>query len=102
MIKILALSGSLRFASSNTFILRTLASMSSNEIQISLYDEIKNMPLFNPDIETEKIAYVDDFRTKLKESDGVIISCPEYAHGVPGAFKNLKTLDCLALSNLYS
>jgi chromate reductase, NAD(P)H dehydrogenase (quinone) len=88
MIKILALSGSLRFTSSNTIILKTLASMSSNEIRISLYNGIKDLPLFNPDIETKKIASVDDFRTKLKESDGIIISCPEYAHGVPGAFKN--------------
>jgi chromate reductase, NAD(P)H dehydrogenase (quinone) len=88
MIKILALSGSLRFASSNTTILRTLATMSSPEIHISLYNGIKDIPLFNPDIENEKIASVDDFRTKIKESDGVIISCPEYARGVPGAFKN--------------
>jgi chromate reductase, NAD(P)H dehydrogenase (quinone) len=88
MIKILALSGSLRFTSSNTIILKTLVTMSSNESQISLYNGIKDIPLFNPDIESKKIASVDNFRTKIKESDGIIISCPEYAHGVPGAFKN--------------
>jgi len=29
-----------------------------------------------------------DFRSQLDASDGVLISSPEYAHGVPGALKN--------------
>jgi len=29
-----------------------------------------------------------DFRIRLQAADGVLISSPEYAHGVPGAMKN--------------
>lgn len=31
---------------------------------------------------------VADFRSRLGASDGLIISSPEYVHGVPGAMKN--------------
>jgi chromate reductase, NAD(P)H dehydrogenase (quinone) len=31
---------------------------------------------------------VVDFRSQLQASDGVLISSPEYAHGVPGVLKN--------------
>jgi NAD(P)H-dependent FMN reductase len=29
-----------------------------------------------------------EYREQLRESDGVVIASPEYAHGVPGALKN--------------
>ncbi len=29
-----------------------------------------------------------DFRTQLQKAEGVLISSPEYAHGVPGVLKN--------------
>ena len=31
---------------------------------------------------------VIDFRTQLQKAEGVLISSPEYAHGVPGVLKN--------------
>jgi chromate reductase, NAD(P)H dehydrogenase (quinone) len=31
---------------------------------------------------------VSDWRSKLRDADGVVFSVPEYAHGVPGALKN--------------
>jgi NAD(P)H-dependent FMN reductase len=31
---------------------------------------------------------VKDIRTQLQISDGVLISSPEYAHGIPGVLKN--------------
>ena len=33
-------------------------------------------------------ASVIEFRRELQKCDGVLISSPEYAHGVPGVLKN--------------
>jgi len=87
--RILAISGSLREASSNTQLLRAMAALAPEHVEIVLYGGIGALPHFNPDLDGEAApASVVDFRTALGEADGVIISCPEYAHGVPGVLKN--------------
>jgi chromate reductase len=97
LIRILALSGSLRSASSNSILLRAAASLAPNEIQISLYQGLGDLPHFNPDLDGEPTCPpVADFRNHLREADGVLISTPEYAHGVPGVLKN--ALDWLVRS----
>lgn len=45
---------------------------------------------------TRRTPRVDEFRFHLRKSAGVIISTPEYAHGVPGVLKN--ALDWLVAS----
>lgn len=34
------------------------------------------------------MAVVRDLNDRMREADGLLIACPEYARGVPGAFKN--------------
>ncbi len=53
-----------------------------------LYDGLGDLPYFNPDIEASNPPSVMDFRTQLQKAEGVLISSPEYAHGVPGVLKN--------------
>lgn len=87
--KILALSGSLRAASSNTNVLLAAMRLAPPEIEISLYRSIGELPHFNTDVETVSIPpIVAALRTQLEEADALLICCPEYAHGVPGSFKN--------------
>lgn len=89
MIKILAVSGSLRSSSFNTAILKALMKLASDDMSISIYDGLGNLPLFNPEIDSDDaLAPVKDWRTRLKEADGILFCTPEYAHGVPGALKN--------------
>jgi len=90
-LKILAISGSLRAHSSNTEVLRAAASLAPQSAQVSLFVGIAKLPHFNPDLDVEGAVPpepVRDFRTQVGEADGVLISSPEYAHGVPGALKN--------------
>jgi chromate reductase len=90
-LKILAISGSLRAHSSNTEVLRAAASLSPRSVQVSLYSGIATLPPFNPDLDGEGAVppeAVRDFRAQVGAADGVLISSPEYAHGVPGALKN--------------
>jgi NAD(P)H-dependent FMN reductase len=88
-IKILAISGSLRTNSSNTNILRLLAMMAPENVQVSLYEGLGGLPHFNPVLDDENSSEpVKELRTLLSSSHGVIICTPEYAFGIPGSLKN--------------
>lgn len=88
-IQILAISGSLRAVSSNTAVLRAAAMLAPTGVNISIYSGLGDLPHFNPDIDVDPAPLaVACFREQLKESNGVLISSPEYAHGVPGSMKN--------------
>ena len=88
IIQILAISGSLRSVSSNKALLRAAIALAPKNCAIAMYDRIGALPHFNPDIEASNLLSVIDFRTQLQRADGVLISSPEYAHGVPGVLKN--------------
>lgn len=93
MTKILAISGSLRGISINTMVLRAAIRLAPKEVEINLYEDLNDIPPFNPDIEGadfDKPApeAVSLLRNKIREADGVMIASPEYAHGVSGVLKN--------------
>lgn len=88
-LRVLALSGSLRAASSNTTLLRAAAQIAPPEMRVELYEKIGELPHFNFDLDGEAAPpQVRDFRAHLRAADAILICCPEYAHGVPGSFKN--------------
>lgn len=89
MLNILAISGSLRAASTNSALVAALARNAPPGCRITVYDQLGHLPIFNPDDEGERTplgasALID----AVTQADGVVISCPEYAHGVPGGLKN--------------
>ncbi|HEY2156531.1 MAG TPA: NAD(P)H-dependent oxidoreductase [Isosphaeraceae bacterium] len=86
--RLLAISGSLRASSSNTALLRAAALLAPEGVEVVHFDGLGDLPHFNPDLEDAPIPAVLDFRARLREADGVLISSPEYAHGVPGVLKN--------------
>jgi NAD(P)H-dependent FMN reductase len=92
-LKILAISGSLRAASSNSAVLRVAARVAPPDIVVNIYNGIDRLPYFNPDLDRGfddplLPATVRELRGAIAESDAVLISSPEYAHGVPGVLKN--------------
>lgn len=88
MLKILAISGSLRQVSSNTALLKAAITLAPPNIKIKLYNGLNDLPHFNPDLEPAEPPAVNDLRAQIKWADGLLISSPEYAHGVPGVLKN--------------
>jgi len=86
--KILAISGSLRAASSNTALLHAAAVLAPAGMEVGLYGGLGDLPHFNPDLEGAAPPSVIDLWARVREADGLLIACPEYAHGVPGAMKN--------------
>ncbi len=87
-VRVLAISGSLRRASSNTALAEAAARVAVPHVEVSLYRDLARIPPFNPDLEEESIEAVHGFRAALDSSDAVLISSPEYAHGVSGVLKN--------------
>lgn len=89
VIRVLAISGSLRRASSNSALVNAAAQLAPPGIEVTIYDELDRLPAFNPDLDADTPpAAVGTFRAALRASDAVLFSSPEYAHGVPGVLKN--------------
>lgn len=86
---ILAFSGSLRHGSSNERLLLEAARLAPPGTQVELYSELASLPAFNPDLDREPLPEpVARLRAQVGRASGLLISSPEYAHGVPGALKN--------------
>ncbi len=90
--KVLAIPGSLRAASSNAAILRAARERAPAGMEITLYAGHSQLPPYEPE-QTVLPAAVVELRAQVAAADAVMISSPEYAHGIPGALKN--TLDWL-------
>jgi chromate reductase, NAD(P)H dehydrogenase (quinone) len=87
-IRILAISGSLRQVSSNTTLLHAAIALSPPDVEMRLYQGLGDLPHFNPDLEPTAPPAVTNLKQQLAWCDGLLISSPEYAHGVPGVLKN--------------
>lgn len=86
-LKLLALSGSLRRASYNTAAIAALQILAPRDRELTI-GSIAELPLFNPDLDAESIPALTELVDALRESDGLIIASPEYAHGISGPLKN--------------
>lgn len=88
--RVLCLSGSLRQRSANTAALQAARALAPAGLELVLYDGLAGLPPFNPDVETVAVPPAAlALREAVGRADALLVACPEYAHGVPGAFKNL-------------
>lgn len=87
--KIFAISGSTRFNSSNAKLIRLLAAQTAGIFEFTIFEELNELPHFNPDIDKENPpAEVAAFREYIQSADGVLICSPEYVFSMPGSLKN--------------
>lgn len=89
-VRILALCGSLQARSSNLDLLRIAVAAAPDGVEVMIFDGVRDLPLFNPDIEEAGAApsSVRTWRRALAESDAALIATPEYGHSLPGSLKN--------------
>jgi chromate reductase len=70
-------------------LLEAVARLAPANVEVSRYERLATLPLFNPDLDVEPAALpVRALRDAIVVADALIVSSPEYAHGVPGALKN--------------
>jgi chromate reductase len=92
MTTIVAICGSLREGSSNAALLRAAASVAPDGVRFVPYESLGELPHFSPDLDADGSTPpepVQRLRELLIGADAILISSPEYAHGVPGSFKNM-------------
>ena len=88
-VRLLAVSGSLRAASSNRTLLQAGAALAPPGVLVTLSEHLVALPHYNPDLDGAAApSAVATWRQAVVHADGMLLSVPEYAHGLPGAFKN--------------
>ncbi len=86
--KILAISGSLRRGSHNTELLRAAAALAPPGVEVELWDGLRAIPPYDPDVEGATPPSVLALRRAIAGADAVLFSTPEYNSSIPGVLKN--------------
>ncbi len=87
-VRLIGISGSLRKASHNTAILRTLQQRLPQGVELALLP-LDDMPLYNGDLELpEPPPAVAAFKAAVQQADGLVLCSPEYNAGTSGVLKN--------------
>jgi chromate reductase len=87
--RILAICGSLQEKSANLSLLRAAIAAAPEGVSIELYDGLRDLPQFNPDLErSAALPLVARLREAVSASDALLIATPEYGHSLPGSLKN--------------
>lgn len=87
--KIIAISGALRKGSTNTKLLHVLVDVAGSAADIEIAT-LYGIPLYDGDDEDAngKPEAAKRLEEKIRASDGVVISTPEYNFSIPGVLKN--------------
>ena len=86
-VHILGISGSLRKASYNTGLLHAAVELAPSNCQIEIFS-LKDIPLFNQDLEKNPPEAVIQFKAKIRAADAILIADPEYNYSMSGVLKN--------------
>jgi len=89
--QIIAIPGSIRAASLNRRLLEEAQRVAPEGISVTIAD-IHDIPLYNSDIDpADELAGPEGvvrLRQQIRTASAVLISTPEYNHGIPGVLKN--------------
>src|SRR5215212_10419214 len=89
--QLLLVTGSTRRLSTNTAALHTARELLDGHAT-AVYDQLKDLPAFNPDDDHEPVPpAVRALRALIADADAVIFCTPEYAGTLPGASRTSST-----------
>jgi chromate reductase, NAD(P)H dehydrogenase (quinone) len=86
-VKILGFAGSLRKGSFNRSLVRSATQLLPSDTTLEIFD-LSDIPPYNQDHDNNIPPKVKEFKTKIRESDALLIATPEYNYSVPGVLKN--------------
>jgi chromate reductase len=87
--RVLGISGSLRRDSHNTSLLRAAAEAAAPDVELELYDGLKQVPPYDEDDDVHpRPAAVARLNAAIEAADAVFFSTPEYNSSIPGQLKN--------------
>jgi chromate reductase, NAD(P)H dehydrogenase (quinone) len=86
-LKILGFAGSLRKGTYNRSLLRSATQLLPSDTVLEIFD-LSDIAPYNQDHDDNIPPKVKEFKTKIRESDSLLIATPEYNYAVPGVLKN--------------
>lgn len=86
-IKVTAIVGSVRQDSMNLKLAKFIQKQYADKLEIEIVS-IKDVPLFNPDLEENPPKGALDFKAKVRDAEAIMFAVPEYNYSIPGALKN--------------
>jgi chromate reductase, NAD(P)H dehydrogenase (quinone) len=87
--RILGISGSLRRDSHNTNLLRAAAEAAGPDVELELYEGLKEVPPYDEDDDVHpRPESVARLNAAIADADAVLFSTPEYNASIPGHLKN--------------
>ena len=86
--RILGISGSVRRDSHNSALLRAAAGVLPPGAELVTFDRLKEVPVYDADVEHLSSEAVDELRAAIAAADAVLVATPEYNHSIPGGLKN--------------
>lgn len=88
-LNILAIIGSASENSSNQQLVEFLVVSSENELNWIIFNELKSLPHFDPELSVNNTpSEITAFRALIEQADGVVICTPEYVFSIPSGLKN--------------
>ena len=89
MTRILGISGSLRRDSHNTSLLRAAAEAAGPDVELVLYEGLKDVPPYDEDDDVHpRRGSVARLNAAIANADAVLFATPEYNTSIPGQLKN--------------
>jgi NAD(P)H-dependent FMN reductase len=86
---IFAIIGSASENSTNQRLVEFLAESTKNEFNWIIFDELKSLPHFDPELSANNPPKeIQVFRKQIEEADGILICTPEYVFSIPSGLKN--------------
>jgi len=85
--RLLGLAGSLRKGSHNRALLRELAAVLPEDVQLEIYERLGEIVTFDPDVHGEPEA-VTHLKDAIRAADGLVFATPEYNYSITGVLKN--------------
>ena len=86
--RILGIAGSLRRGSHNRKLLRAAGMALPPEAELTEWDGLGGLPIFDEDLELDPPPPVQDFLDAVEAADAILIATPEYNASLPGGLKN--------------
>lgn len=87
---ILGINGSASKGSSSLRLLEHLASQSNNDFRWEIFDDLAQLPHFNPELSLENTPVsILAIRKRIENADAVLICTPEYIFSIPSGLKNV-------------
>jgi len=81
--------GSASSNSSNLKIVEKIESLTEDEFNLTIFNNLKMLPHFDPELSADNPPKpIVEFRNAVEKADGIIICTPEYVFSIPSGLKN--------------